>query len=327
MISASLSYGKVLNFGHKQLKELLDEPVCVQEKIDGSQFSFWYDDEKDSIRFKSKNTILGCDVGSNALFDPAISAILEMNLDTKRMFDEQIVFRGECVSKLKHNSIKYERTPKNYVIIFDVEKDGKILSHKEAKKISEEFGFEFVPVYYEGYLKEEEISKFLNEKSALGNDVPIEGVVVKRIDCNLFIHPFRNVTIKEASPEELSFFMPARMKLVSKEFREMNNANWKIEKKDSMFERIGQKYCSIQRWRKVIQHGLEDNKLTLTPKDIGYLIPKIIEDVIEEEMDNIKEDLYDASIKRIKGYFIKGFPEWYKENARDFENEERTTNK
>lgn len=321
MLFSSLSYGKVLNFGHKQLKELLYEPVCVQEKVDGSQFSFWFDEDKGSIIFKSKNTILGCDVGTNALFDPAISAILEMNLDIDRMIKEEIIFRGECVSKLKHNSIKYERTPKNYVIIFDVEKNGKVLSHKEAKNISEEFGFEFVPVYYEGYLKEKELSKFLNEKSCLGNSVSIEGIVVKRIDCNLFIHLFKNITEKEASPEDLFLFMPARMKLVSKDFRELNDNNWKIEKKDSMYERIGQKYCSMQRWKKVIQHGLEDNKLTLTPKDIGYLIPKIIDDVIEEEIDNIKEDLYDASIKRIKGYFIKGFPEWYKEHARDFEND------
>ena len=34
------SYPKVFNLGHRAVRDLLSGPVVVQEKIDGSQFSF-----------------------------------------------------------------------------------------------------------------------------------------------------------------------------------------------------------------------------------------------------------------------------------------------
>ena len=34
------SYGKIFNLGHKETEALFDGPVVVEEKIDGSQFSF-----------------------------------------------------------------------------------------------------------------------------------------------------------------------------------------------------------------------------------------------------------------------------------------------
>jgi len=34
------SYTKVLNIGHKALTDLFKDPVYIEEKVDGSQFSF-----------------------------------------------------------------------------------------------------------------------------------------------------------------------------------------------------------------------------------------------------------------------------------------------
>ena len=35
-----LSYPKVYNLGHKAITDLLLDPIIVEEKVDGSQFSF-----------------------------------------------------------------------------------------------------------------------------------------------------------------------------------------------------------------------------------------------------------------------------------------------
>ena len=47
------SYPSIFNLGHKAIERLLDGPVNVEEKIDGSQFSFGLIDGQ--IRVKSKS--------------------------------------------------------------------------------------------------------------------------------------------------------------------------------------------------------------------------------------------------------------------------------
>jgi len=48
------SYPKVYNLGHAAIVHLFDEPVTVEEKVDGSQFSFALIDGELSARSKGK---------------------------------------------------------------------------------------------------------------------------------------------------------------------------------------------------------------------------------------------------------------------------------
>ena len=222
-----------------------------------------------------------------------------------------MMFRAEAVSRPKHNSIKYDRTPKYNVVIFDVEHEGRILDPKQLTDLCIDLGFEMAPIYYEGMVEEDSIEKYLDHKSILGN-VSVEGVVVKRTYNQLYVHPFRSINKEEANHSDLAMFMPARLKLVSTKFRELNDKEWKGESADSVYEKIGKKYNTEARWNKVIQHAKEDGLLENKPKDIGYLIKALVDDILEEHIEDIKDELFNSAIKKLKSGFTRGFPEYYK---------------
>ncbi|MCH8034511.1 MAG: hypothetical protein IH950_12255, partial [Bacteroidetes bacterium] len=66
-------------------------------------------------------------------------------------------------------------------------------------------------------------------------------------------------------------------------------------------------------WHKAIQHFRDDGKLTESPKDIGPLIQEVLRDIEEEELENIKEELWRLFKKPIQRIVVAGFPEWYKQ--------------
>ena len=51
------SYPSIYNLGHKAVVDILNWPVMVQEKVDGSQFSFGVDDDG-SILIRSKGATM-----------------------------------------------------------------------------------------------------------------------------------------------------------------------------------------------------------------------------------------------------------------------------
>src|SRR5277367_5153959 len=54
------SYPSIYNLGHRAIETLLNEPVYVEEKIDGSQFSFGVDFEG-QLRVRSKGAVMHVD--------------------------------------------------------------------------------------------------------------------------------------------------------------------------------------------------------------------------------------------------------------------------
>ena len=66
------------------------------------------------------------------------------------------------------------------------------------------------------------------------------------------------------------------------------------------------------RWQKAVQHLREKEELENQPRDIGKLMKEINLDIIEEESENIKEQLYKLYIKDITRKATAGFAEWYK---------------
>src|SRR3970040_2365038 len=113
------SMGKVYNLGHRALAELLDGPVVVQEKIDGSQIS-WMWDENGVLHARSKGALLHSEEGNLAeggMFAPVITHLLDRGLIPLPGY----VLRGETLSQPKHNTLAYSRVPQGYVMLFAVE--------------------------------------------------------------------------------------------------------------------------------------------------------------------------------------------------------------
>ncbi len=107
------SYPKVWAIGHGYLTELFFDDVTVEEKVDGSQFSFGLFGGE--IKMKSKNNeFVGSD--TEKMFNLAKAAV-EARTSLLR---EGWTYRAEYLSKPKHNVLAYSRVPESNLIIFDI---------------------------------------------------------------------------------------------------------------------------------------------------------------------------------------------------------------
>lgn len=102
-------------------------------------------------------------------------------------------------------------------------------------------------------------------------------------------------------------------KFVSEAFKEVHKREWKDKTTKGGWELLINSYKTEARWQKAVQHLRDDGVLENSPRDIGGLIKSIQTDIVEEEKENIKEDLWKLYHKDILRATISRFPEWYKE--------------
>jgi hypothetical protein len=285
------SYSKIHQAGHRETEGMKGQLVQIEEKIDGSQFSFMYDGEK--VHFRSKNQQIYPD-NPPKLFAKAVEYIKENTRD----LCVNRVYRGECVTSNKHNTLEYARCPKGYVVIFDLEKsDGSCdYGNDLIRAYTCSYLFDVVPVLWRGKYEDvtsELIEELLDTESILGG-TKIEGVVIKCYD-------------KFDSKDKVLM-----CKYVSDRFKEKHRGNKFNPARSDILSAIGSQLRTEARWEKAIQHLREEGKLTETPMDIGNLIREIHEDVLEEEADWIKDKLLDHFWKNIIREVQRGFPEYYK---------------
>lgn len=285
------SYSKVFALGHRQILGVLDNPVVVQEKIDGSQISFGLVNGELSIRSKGAQIYLE---DPPKMFNKAIEVISKR----KDMLRDGYVYRGEYLSKPKHNTLAYERTPIDYIILFDIDKDGlcNYLPYSEVKQEAERIDFEVVPLFYEGKATLDLLKSFLSRESVLGGQL-IEGVVAKNY--SMFTDDKKI----------------AMAKVVSSDFQEKHQKSWKIQNpsRSDVVTSIVETFRTEARWNKALQHLKEEDKILGEPRDIGNLIAEVKRDVLDECGDEIKEVLFKFFWKTIERQITHGLPEWYKE--------------
>lgn len=284
------SYPSIFPLGHKALGNLFDGPIVIEEKIDGSQISFGLIDGQ--LRIKSKNKELDID-NPDSMFAKAVEIIKTLNLMP------EWTYRGEYLSKPKHNSLAYNRVPNNHIIIFDINTNQEsYLSYVSKKEYAQAIGLECVPCLLDGFMpvfNMQEIEKYLQSTSILGGQ-KIEGVVIKNYE--------------QFGPDKKALMG----KYVSEAFKEVHRAEWKDKNPTSkdIISRIIDMYKTPARWNKAIQHMKEAGILTGTLKDIGVLIKEAQADIKKECEDEIKDVLYKWAIKDIERGVVGGFPEWYK---------------
>ena len=230
------------------------------------------------------------------MFRNGVEAILDLKM---RLMDGW-TYRGEYLSKPKHNTLCYDRVPKNHVVIFDIETSPThFMTFEERFLEAERLGFEVPTVFSVGTITSlEDIKKFLSETSILGGQ--IEGVVIKPLGHNLY-------------GQDKTVLMG---KFVREDFKEKNHANWKQNNPGKLDFLAGliAKYRTPQRWTKAVQHLREAGELVGEPKDIGKLIKEVPRDILSDSEDEIKQELFDYFWKEhLRRGFIFGLPEWYKE--------------
>ena len=283
------SYPSIFALGHRYLKHLFDDPVLVEEKIDGSQFSFGRFNGELRIKSKGKEMLVDA---PEKMFQKAVDTVKELNLH------DGWTYRGEYLSKPKHNALAYDRVPKGNVIIFDINNaEESYLSYEDKQAESNRIGLETVPIIYQGNEVTQELIKTWLETTSILGGQKIEGVVIKNY--------------KQFGKDKKVLMG----KFVSEAFKEVHKSEWKEANpgQGDIIQRIIYMLKTPARWNKAVQHLQESGQLENSPKDIGKLINEIKTDIIKECEGEISETLYHWAIGNILRGVVSGAPEWYKE--------------
>jgi hypothetical protein len=285
--------------GHRAITDLLKSEVIVEEKIDGSQFSFMNDEG--TLKFRSKGKEMFVEAPEQ-LFANAVIAVQRIHETTP--LPSGYVFRGEYLSKPKHNVLCYERIPNNFIVIFDID-DGNegYLSPEQKAAMASSLGLEVVPVLFQGMVEDvEQFRKLLDAESMLGT-VKVEGVVVKPAKYDLF-------------GRDKKVLMG---KFVSEAFKEVHNKEWKSGAKGpgDVISILSASYGTPQRWQKAIQHLREAGEIEDSPRDIGKIMKEIPDDVLKECEEEIREKLWAWGWPQLRRMLTRGLPEWYKQSLLD----------
>lgn len=107
------AFPKILHIGDKQLSTLFDGEVEITEKVDGSQLGFGKVDGELFVRSKGKEQDLD---NPDMMFKKAVEFIKTI----ADKLPENITLYGEWLNKPKHNTLAYDRTPKNSIALFGV---------------------------------------------------------------------------------------------------------------------------------------------------------------------------------------------------------------
>jgi hypothetical protein len=295
-------YPKVRAVGHRDIANLLVGPVIVQEKVDGSNFSFGRDHLGGLFAWsRTQDLSLGQP-------DKMFAAGIDHVLSIADRIPAGFTFRCEYLKSPKHNVLAYDRVPKNHLVLFGVEKvaggnpdiwhpygdDDIMLSWAESLQI------DLVPELFYGQQLDlnttwaEAVAKWLDTESFLGGQ-KVEGVVVK------------NYT----QTDERSGASYLVGKIVRPEFKEVHAHQVKLDKPDPVSS-IGARYGGPARWQKALATLRDEGELVNGMEDIPKLMRRVQIDVEAEEIDSIKEALYLLYRKNVIGCTTRGLAEWYK---------------
>ena len=286
------SYSQINTLGHRYVQNITNGRFIVEEKVDGSQFSFCRRRDG-TVEFRSKGAVVYPE--DAGMFQKACLAVLRV----RDQLNFDWIYRGEYLQKPKHNVLAYDRIPRNHIAIFDIEMEPGVFMCP-ANKYTEAnlLGFDCVPYFGGGTTPETAVSiidESMQQTSFLGGQ-KVEGVVIKNYD--------------QFGPDKK--FMIA--KVVSAQFKEIHRHEWKQENpsKSDIVAMLVAGLRTPARWNKSIQHLREAGVLLDAPQDIGLLLKEIKTDIEREAADEIKERLFKHFWPQISRGVTMGFPEYYK---------------
>lgn len=282
---------KIYNLGHTYIGDLFADPVIVEEKVDGSQFSFGVFDGQIKVRSKGQELIPDA---PEKLFAVAVETVRAL----AECLQEGWMYRGEYLAKPKHNHNAYARVPVRNIIIFDVcPAEETYLPYWEKKEEAERIGLECVPLLHDGAVDSPEMfRRFLDRDSILGG-CKIEGAVIKNY---ARFGPDKKVLMG---------------KHVSEVFKEDQKKSWRAANPTNgdVLEVLAQRFGNEARWRKTVEHLRDAGRIEGSPKDIGALMKELQQDIEEECGPVIVAELLKWALPEIKRKVGRGFPEWYKQ--------------
>lgn len=288
------SYPKVHNLGHPAITDLLKDDVIVEEKVDGSQFSFGVFDLNGARTIKVRSK--GCELHVDApekMFQAAVDVVKEI----APLLVVGWTYRAEYLARPKHNTLAYDRTPGRHLMVFDVNTGHEhYLDYETKAGEALRLGLEVVPLVYQGRIGDiQQFRSLIDRTSALGGQ-KVEGVVIKN---------YKRFTIDGKAMIG---------KFVAEGFKEMNDTDFRLRnpRQGDVLAFLTQRYHTPARWSKAVQHLRERGQIEDSPRDIGKLIREIPNDIKAECEAEIKEALFSWAWDKIARASTAGMPEWYK---------------
>lgn len=288
-------FPKILHIGDKQIADLFDGEVEITEKVDGSQLGFGKVNGRLFVRSKGQELDLD---NPNQMFTDAVEYIKTI----ESRIPDNFTFYGEYLQKPKHNTLAYDRIPKNHIALFGVYnyETKEFYGHDSIQEWAEKLSVDCIPVLKVGISSPEEVLELVKNKVSYLGGQNIEGVVVKAYKPWMFLG---QIPLSVMSG-----------KYVTEEFKEVHIKNWKAENTGKgRLEVAVSQYRSEARWNKAIQHLRDDGVLEGSPKDIGALIKEVKKDVVDEEKEAIKAQLWAIFGEQFTRAATEGLPQWYKE--------------
>lgn len=290
------AFPKILHIGDKHIQSLFDGPVEITEKVDGSQLGFGKVDGELFVRSKGKEQNLD---DPDMMFIKAVEYIKTI----EHLIPDNMTFYGEYLQKPKHNTLAYDNIPKHHIALFGVY-DSVTREHfgmDVIKEWADKLDVDTVPLIYSGTCSPEFVLGLVKERVSYLGGQKIEGVVAKSYKSWLFMGEIPQTVMSG--------------KYVTEEFKEVHVKNWKKENTGKgKLEVAMSQYKSEARWNKAVQHLRDNANLDGSPKDIGNLIKEVREDIIAEEKENIKDQLWEIYKNDFLATATNGLPQWYKES-------------
>lgn len=254
--------------------------IIVEEKIDGANFSFRYDAEKDQIcsfsrrvELHPKNTLFGAWEWSQKLDKKKIAEVLGNNLI---MFAEW----------LAPHTVKYPDKKYFNAYCFDImnTETEQYLPQEQVNKVVQDLGLSYVPVFYDGPFTSWEALASLVGRTELGGEYG-EGIVIK------------NMTRLNDPDENFQFYV----KIVGEAFKEKKAiGGWGMKMLDRKHEKsveqeLTESVVTTARVRKLILKMVDEQELPINWKELDprtimrKLSNAVYYDCVKEEPDTVEQ--------------------------------------
>jgi hypothetical protein len=289
---------KIYRMGERWTNGILNGPVVIEEKYDGSQFTFGV--VEGHLVCRSKSTIINQQ--DPGMFNWAVCTAKD--LFQRGLLGEGWIYFCEYLAKPKHNVLSYSRTPKHWLVLYDAFSGpnspvpNQWLSPGGKIELANILELEPVQVIYSG-VDAGVPYKFLETQSSLGGCM-VEGVVIKNY----------------GKPHgERGAAWPMTAKIVSDRFKEKMKCK-PMNPKAGPGEFVQSLINSLRteaRWLKAVQHLKEAGKLQGANADIGPLCREVQNDVLVEEGEWIANKLMEEFAKEISKGVVHGFAQWYQD--------------
>lgn len=281
--------------GHRNVASIFDGEVEVTEKLDGSQFIIGRDPDG-VLHMRSKGAVINWqDIDSvQKLFRPTVNYLLSVQA---LIFNDMILY-GEAFCAPRHNTLKYDRVPKNHFAIFGrTDWDcSHYYDHQGLCYMADILKVDVVPLLHKGPLAKEDVKDLIKESYLGGTEM--EGVVIKNYKPTMYLGNEINLMSS---------------KYVTENFKEVHKQNPEYKSGKSKVEDLFKQFNNTNRWEKAVQRLNETGSLANEPKDIGPLMKSLNQDLESEGKDFIQEELWKIYKKQFLSTATKGFAQWYKE--------------